>query len=179
VRAITVLGVCLAVATRLEAQDGVLRSEYCGAAVCQDAAIYVAALDSVQRQLAARGSHCAQLPPRVLGTLHLAPFRRLDGSLSPAVLRASDVSLDDLLSRKWRAASVADSADVVRDSSGRLRTGGCLYVLAPVVWLGPSQARVLLAEYPERINYGAEFFVFLRHDGFAWRVTSVEYGMQN
>ena len=143
-----------------------------------DAALYVMAIDTVIVDLSTRGFTCH--PPRLLNTVHLQPFRRLDGTISPAVLLIEDIfGLTELLRRHWPGAAVVDSINAVDTSGVTLRPGGCLFVLAPIQWGGPRERLVHLAEYYSRINYGAEVFVLLSETPSGWHPMRIWRGVQN
>jgi hypothetical protein len=143
-----------------------------------DPALYVMAVDTVIADLATRGFTCH--PPRLLNTVHLQPFRRLDGTISPAVLLIEDIfGLAASFRRHWPGAAVVDSINAVDTSGVTLRPGGCLFVLAPIEWRGPTQRLAHLAAYYARINYGAEVFVLLSETPTGWHPTRIWRGLQN
>ena len=149
----------------------------CNAPACEDLVVILTALDSLLR----RPNHlpCALHPPRVLRTLHLDPFRDLNsGTLSTPVARFDFFAVSQI-ERTWPGALVVDSAEAVDPSRTTLRAGGCLYVVAPVVWQGSDRGRVQLAEYPLSVNFGAQFFVVVARRDSTWRVTTIQVGLQN
>lgn len=160
----------------LAAQTQPRRTSNCAAALCEEQAIYVTAIDTVLRDLEARGFSDVR-PPRILRTIHLAPFRK-GGSLSPAVDWLQDWDIG-LLRRAWAGVTLADSATVVEPDGYTLKRGGVMIILAPVTWMGYDVARVRLAAYTHRINYGEEHYIFLQYAGERWQVVRMESGWQN
>lgn len=97
---------------------------------------------------------------------------------SPVIDRFGQMDLSSLR-RTLPNTTIVDSTSVVTADGASLRPGGPLLVLAPVTWLGPDAARVRLAEYYDRINYGAELYIFLEYRDEQWRVVRMENGWQN
>lgn len=148
----------------------------CSASLCAERVIIVMALEAV-----IAGQTPAGTPPlpglRIWRTVHRSPFR-MDGTLSPAVdvIRPPDINF---VRRLWPQSTVVDSVAIVRAADGRLRPGGPLVILAPVEWMGTDTARVRFAMYPERVDYGEEWYVLVRWDESRWRAVSMERGWAN
>jgi hypothetical protein len=171
---VTVVVAATPVGNSLQAQERPV-SPWCSAAFCEEGAIYVAAIDSM---LGRTGPPCTEQPPRVLSTIHIAPFRRLDGEVSPPIALYTDTD-PGMLRRRWPDAQVVDSAAVV-DSTGRyLVPGGCLYVLSPIDWLSRDIVRLQLAQYTKTIDLGAQYFILLERGREGWGVVRIDVGRQN
>jgi hypothetical protein len=165
------------------AADGPRAFPGCAAAMCEDGAALVAALDTLLRMTPS----CGERPPAVLRTLHLAPYtehgdviRRKDPDphglpSSPAVGRIEDV-VHSSLRNYWPAIRIVDASDVRR---GVLAADVCLFVFSPVTWMGEDRVRIIVSEVREQPVHGAQRFVFPRRERNAWRVTRVETGMQS
>jgi hypothetical protein len=155
----------------------------CAAAVCEEQSAFIAALDTLSRHEAI----CGDAPPAVLRTLHLAPYTawgdavlgkgngRLGIPTSPVVMRMEDVRFNTFQGY-WPAVRIVDTSEV---SAGAVPPNACLFVFAPVTWLGEDQVRVTVAESRERPAHLAQRFVFLRRTKDGWFVTKVETGARS
>lgn len=157
----------------------------CAAAVCMEGTALVTALDTAFRA----GSACDGGAPFVLRTMYLAPlasFARPGEERNPAhtgLPSSPPVALiDDVdhaagsFRRYWSEIRIVSPAQVER---GAVPDNACLFVFAPVTWLGLDQVRVQVVVSRNRPGYMVQRFVFLERRRGEWAVTRVEYGVQS
>jgi hypothetical protein len=159
----------------------------CSATVCEVRTIYVTALDTLLRHT----SECSAAPPRVLRSIHLAPFtdladaiagertRRVGIPSSPVVMRMEDVMVNPFR-LYWDAIKIIDADAVTVET---VPENACLLVFSPVTWLGEDRVRVEIVESrsgssSHRLHI-AQRYVFLVRDKGRWTVEKVETGMQS
>jgi hypothetical protein len=173
------------------AQGNERRIPGCGAAVCDEAQIYVAALDTLVRQ----NTSCNRTAPAVLQTLHLAPHPsgfafgarpddRREGfgvPAAPAVSQLGDVEAE-FMRRYWDAVRIVTAEEVV---SSAIPPGTCLYAFSPVTWLTENRIRLVVLESvegsPPRVPPAifAQIFLFLERRWGRWYVSRLEYGSRS
>jgi hypothetical protein len=83
-----------------------------------------------------------------------------------------------MLHSRWPQATVVDSAEVV-GPGGTLVAGGPLFVVSPIDWMGPDDARLEVARYGMHWSWGEQYFVWLHRSSPGWHVARVEIGWQN
>lgn len=169
-------------AAPVAAQNGERVVPGCAAAVCEEGTAIVAALDTLLRSESA----CADGPPFVLETMHLAPYTAFSDAIthqsprhvglpsSPAVMRVQDLYTP--FRRYWNAVRIVSAAEV---EQGAVPASSCLFVFSPVTWLGPDTVRIIVARTRETPRLEAQLFVFLERRRDGWRAMRVERGMQS
>jgi hypothetical protein len=84
-----------------------------------------------------------------------------------------------MVRRIWPGSTIVDLNTVTAGRGAKLIPGGPLFILAPVTWLGEHAARVRLAVYPDRLDSGVEYYMFLQYRVDHWQVVRLERGWQN
>lgn len=178
------LGLALAIPATVTAQPANSGRQVpaCAAAVCEEEAAMVAALDSLLRH----DRRCDASPPVLLRTLHLAPFTgfgdgiagrqtRFGVPTSPAVARIDDAG-GGMIRRYWDAIRIVSAADL---EAAELPAGTCLVVFSPITWLGPDTVRFIVSQVTDQPRDIAQRFVFLERRGSRWAVSRLETGFQS
>lgn len=164
------------------AQAGPMGIPPCAAALCEEANALTVVLDTLWRG----APECGEAAPSVLETLHLAPFTAGSDALrgrasqigipsSPAVMRVDHLGLEPFR-RYWSEVKVVTPQQVRRGAAG---VRNCLFVFAPVAWLGPDSARVVVARSRQQPFHIVQQFVYLERRDNRWFVQKIEAGLQS
>lgn len=151
----------------------------CNAAICEDEAMVIAAVDAALE----RSDLCGAYPVRLLSTLHPAPYTAFADGVrgrgprrglpsSPATLRLEDIGI--LSARRFRhSVTIVDSVEVQRE--GRTEPV-CLVVASPPTLRDHGEMRVIVAVSESKSGQSIQYFLFLRREGARWVVSRKEIG---
>jgi len=154
----------------------------CNAAMCEDEAMIVAAVDAALDAT----EFCSAHPARVLSTLHPAPYTAFSDGVrgrpsrnglpsSPATLRLEDLGI--LSARRFRQkVTIVDSLEVQGEAG---TTPVCLVVASPPSFRDNGEMRVVVAVSQPSSGQSVQRFVFLRRDGARWVVSRNEIGYRS